>query len=181
MNDGPFECLHPLPLGRVSLRVSVVALAHPQKVGGETDRLPGIHPGGIDGPEILLTRPAGGGDLVPVADMWAEFVLIDDFAHVAEDIGCSSDRGTGPWLEAITEGIQIAVGADARKAVREPGTPEARLGLEDHKARPRTLCGEVIGRADPRDTGPDDQHVEVLGPHFRTAIFFFSINSMSIS
>src|SRR5215467_7194102 len=75
MNDGPFECLHPLPLGRVPLRVSVVALAHPEKAGGETDRFPGVDPDGIDSPEILFTRPAGGGDSMPVADMRGEFVL----------------------------------------------------------------------------------------------------------
>jgi hypothetical protein len=50
---------------------------------------------------------------VVISDVRAEMVLVDDLAHVPEDLGRRRDRRAGPRLEAIAEGIQIAVGADA--------------------------------------------------------------------
>ena len=99
---------------------------------------------------------------MPIADVRAEIVLVDDFAHVAQDLGCRRDRRAGPRLEAIAEGVEIAVGPDARIAVGEPGAAEAFLRFEDDEARPGTLLGEVIGTADPGDSRPDDHDVEVL-------------------
>lgn len=101
---------------------------------------------------------------MPIADVTAEVVLVDDLAHVAQDFGSSRDRRTGPGLEAIAEGIEIAVRADARIAVSEPGTAEAFLSFKDDKARPGALLGEVIRSTDPGDTCPNDHNVEVLGP-----------------
>src|SRR5581483_2583384 len=69
----------------------------------------------------------------------------------------------GPRLEAVAERVQIAVGADARIAVRPPRTAEAVLHVERNEALVGTLLGEVVGGPDPRDSGTDDQHVEVLG------------------
>ena len=75
-------------------------------------------------------------DLVPVADMPAEVVLVDDLAHVVQDLGCGRDRRAGPGLEAIAEGVEVAVRADARIAVRDPGAAEALLRFE----RRRSSC-----------------------------------------
>src|SRR5271170_4342971 len=90
-------------------------------------------------------------------------VFLDDLAHIREDFGRTGDRRPGPWLEAITEGVEIAVGADAGIAVGKPGAPEALLRLEDDEALPRALLGEVIGAADPGDSRPDNDDVEALG------------------
>src|SRR6202048_4719552 len=98
---------HPVPLGRVAPRVAVVTLAHPQEVRGETDRLAGIRPGGLDRPELLVTRPACRGDRVPIADVAGEIVLVDNLAHVAQDLGRSCDRGARPGLEAVAKGVKI--------------------------------------------------------------------------
>ena len=51
----------------------------------------------------------------PVADVAAEIVLVDDLAQVAEDLGGGRDRRAGPRLEAVAEGVEVAVGADAGK------------------------------------------------------------------
>src|ERR1700722_14933203 len=120
MNDLPLEAFHAVPFRRVALRVPVIALAHPEEVRGETDRVAGVRPGRLDRPKCLAGRPTRRGDLVLIADVRTEVVLVDDFTHVAEDFSRCRDRRSGPWLEAIAEGVQIAVGPNARIAVGEP-------------------------------------------------------------
>ena len=163
VNDPPFEVLHSGPFGRITLGMTVVALAHPQKIGSDPHRLAGIGPHTFEGPELVAARPAGRGDCVPIADMAVETVLGDDFAHVVEDLGSGRDRRARPRFEAITKGVEVAVGARTRVAVREPRAPEAFLRLEHDKARAGALLGEMIGTTDPGDAGPDDHDVEVLG------------------
>src|SRR5205085_3680165 len=108
-------------------------------------------------------RPACRRDLVTITDVAAEIVLVDDFAHVVEDLGSRGDWCTGPWLEAIAESIKVAIRPDAGIAVGEPGTTEAFLRLEDDKARPAALLGEVIRTTDPGDSRPNDHDIEMLG------------------
>ena len=163
VDDPAAEPVHPRPLGRVALRVPVVALAHPEEAGREAHRLAGVRPDGLDGPEALRARPARRGDLVPVADVPAEVVLLDDLAHVLEDLGGGRDRRAGPGLEAVAEGVEVAVRPDARVAVGEPGAAEAVLDLEDDEAGPGALLREVVGPTDAGDARADDQHVDVLG------------------
>src|SRR5216683_4505520 len=125
-------------------------------------RLAGVGPDGLDRPEIVAARPDRRRDLVPIADMRAEAVLVDDFAHIAEDLGSRRDRCARPRLKAIAEGVEVAVGPDARITVGEPSAAEAFLRFEDDKARPRALLGQVIRSADAGNTCPDDHDVEVL-------------------
>src|SRR5690242_4363704 len=127
----------------------IVALAHPEEICGDAHCRTGVQPYGIDGPEPVRARPACAGDPVPIADVRTEVVFSDDFAHVAQNLGCGCDRRTGPGLEAIAESIEIAVGPDARVAVGEPGAAEAFLSFQHDEARPGTLLGEVIGASDP--------------------------------
>ena len=101
-------------------------------------------------------------DPVPVADVPREIVLVDHLAHVGEDFVRGRDRRADPRLEAVAEGVEVAVGADARIAVGQPGAAEALLALEHDKARVRELLGQVIGAADAGDAGADDQDVEML-------------------
>src|SRR3954451_18846632 len=163
VDDPAAEPVHPRPLGRVALRVPVVALAHPEEAGREAHRLAGVRPDGLDRPEALRARPARREDPVPIADVRPEVVLLDDLAHVLEDLGCGRDRRTGPGLEAVAEGVEVAVRPDARVAVGEPGAAEAGLGLEDGEAGSGALPREVVGATDAGDARPDDQHVDVLG------------------
>ena len=163
MDDPALEVLHPFPFRRIALRMPVVALAHPEEVRRETDFIAGVGARGLDRPAVVLARPAGRGNPVAVANVTAEVVLCDDFAHVGEDLGCGRDRRTGPGLEAVAERIEVAVRPDAGIAVRQPGPAEAFLRFEDDEARVGALLGEVVGAADAGDSGADDQHVEMLG------------------
>ena len=98
-----------------------------------------------------------------VADSLAEAGVLDHLAHVLQDLGGGRDRRAGPGLEAVAEGVEIAVGADAGVAVRDPGAAEGVLRLEHQEARARRLRGEVPGGADAGDAGADDDDVEDLG------------------
>jgi len=91
-----------------------------------------------------------------------ESVLLDHLAHVLEDLGAGGDRRSDPGLEAIAKGVEVAVGADAWVFVGVPGAAEVRLVLQDREAEVRRLLGQVVGRADARDAGADDEDVEVL-------------------
>ena len=99
-----------------------------------------------------------------VTGVASEVVLLDHLPHVAQDLVRRGDRRAGPRLEAIAEGVQIAVGADAGIAMRPPRPAEPLLRFEHDEARSRALMRQVIGGANPGNPGPDDQHVEVLGP-----------------
>src|SRR5665213_1264727 len=167
MNDPALEVRHPVPLGRVALRVPVVSLAHPKKISGDPDRLAGVRPDGLERPQRRLARPACREDLVPIPDVRTETVLVDDLAHIVQDLGGRRDRRTGPWLEAIAKRIQVAIGSDSRIAMGQPGAPEAFLRFEHDEAHPRGLLGQVIRPADPGDASPDDDDVEVLGLQWR--------------
>lgn len=124
VDDAALEIGQARPFRRVAALVAVVALAHPEEAGGEADRLAVLGPDGVDRPEILRAGPGGGRDRMAVADMAGEVVLGDHLAHVAQDFLGGRDRRPGPGLEAIAEGVEVAVGADAGVAVRAPGAAE---------------------------------------------------------
>ena len=163
VNDRALEGLDAIPLRRIALRMTVIALAHPQEVRGHCDGLAGIGPRRGDRPQIVSAGPVRLRDLVPIADVAGEVVLIDDLAHVAQNLRGGGDRRAQPWLEPITEGMQVAVGANARVAVGDPGAAEGLLRFQDNEARAGALLRQVPGAAHPGDTGADDQDVEVFG------------------
>src|SRR5215813_3656906 len=163
MDDGALEVAHALPLRRVTFGVAVVALAHPQEIGGERERLARVRARGLDGPEVVLAGPARPVDAVVVADGAAEVVVVDDLAHVLEDLCRRGDGRARPGLEAIAERVEVTVRADPREPVRDPCAAEARLRVEHDEGGAGALLGEVIGAADARDAGADDQHIEVFG------------------
>ncbi len=150
------------PLGRVAGVVPVVALAHPEEAGGEVQLLVGVGAADGDLPPPLVGGPLGGVDAVVVADVRLEVVLVDHLAEVLQDLLGAGDGRTEPGLEAVAEGEQVAVGADARVAVRPPGAAEAVEGIQQHEAGPRPLLLQVDRAPDARDAGPHDEHVDVL-------------------
>ena len=98
-----------------------------------------------------------------IANVGGDPVLIDHLAHVLEDFFGAGDRRADPGLEAIAEGIKIAIGTDARILVRFPGAAEALLHLQDDIGFAGALFLQVIGRTDPGNPGADDQHVDMVG------------------
>jgi len=161
--DPAAESVHAGPLRRVALGVAVVALAHPEEFRREARALSRVAALGVDRPALVVARPARGKDPVAVADVAREPVLLDHLAHVLQDLLGRCDRCAGPGLEAVAEGVEVAVRADAREAVRAPGAAEVLLRLEHHERLARALPRQVVGAAHAGDPGADDQDVEVLG------------------
>jgi hypothetical protein len=94
MDDRALELVHVLPFRRKAFGVAIVALAHPEEVRGEALRFARHLVDGVDGPEIGLARPARMRDVVVVANVLAEIVLLDHFAHVGKDLFRGRDRRT---------------------------------------------------------------------------------------
>ena len=163
VDDLTSEPVHALPLGGVAGTVAVVPLAHPQEVAGEPDLLPGVGAGHVEGPAPVLGRPGGRRDRVAVADVAVDVVVVDHLTHVREDLLAGGDGRTGPGLEPVPEGVEVAVGTDTGKGVRLPGAPEVVHRLEDHVRLVGTLLLEVVGATHAGDAGTHDQDVEVLG------------------
>ena len=125
--------------------------------------LVGVDAADGDLPQPLVGGPLGGVDAVVVADVRLELVLVDHLAEVLQDLLGAGDGRAEPRLEPVAEGEEVAVGPDARVAVRPPGATEAVEGVQQHEAGPRSLLLQVDGAADPGDARPHDEHVDVLG------------------
>ena len=97
-----------------------------------------------------------------VADAAGEVVLLDHLAHVGEDLVGSGDRLAAPRLELVAEGVQVAVGTDARVRVRDPRPAETGLGVEHRERRVGQASRQVDGGADAGDARAHDQDIEVL-------------------
>ena len=162
MDDHALERVDPRPLRRVPFRLAVVALTHPEEAGAELDGLRDVGPRRLDRPAFGAAGPRRRADRVPIADMRSESVLLDDLAHVLEDLGRRRDRRAAPWLEPEPVGVEVRIGSDAGISVGMPSPPEARLGVEDDEARPWALRPQVIGGGDPGDAGADDQHIVMV-------------------
>src|SRR3546814_4106509 len=104
----------PLPFGRdVRLLVIVIALAHPQEAACEGLRRAVRSAHCLHRPAVACPRKGAAGDAVAIADVRGDAVLIYHLAHVFEDFLGRSDRRADPRLEAIAEGVKIAVGTHA--------------------------------------------------------------------
>ena len=163
VHDAAFVIREALPLRRVALRVAVIALARPKEIRSEPEPLPGVGANRIDGPEAFRARPRRRQDRVPIADVRTEIVLLDHVTHVRQDFFRGRDRRRGPRFEAIAEGMQVAVGADAGIAMGQPRPAKAVLRLQRHERRARALLRQMIRGAHARDAGADDEDIEMLG------------------
>ena len=102
-------------------------------------------------------------DLVAGADVTIDPVLARRLAQVVADQAPVGDRLVVlPRLEAVGEGVQVRVRADARVAEEIPRAGGRGAGLEDRVGLARVLLLEVAGAADARDAGADDEDVDVL-------------------
>ena len=97
-----------------------------------------------------------------VANVPAEIVFLDDFGQIGQDLWSGRDRRTRPWLEAVAKRVKIAIRADARIAVGQPGAAKAPLRFENDEARAGELRLQVVGAANSGNAGPDDKDVEML-------------------
>jgi hypothetical protein len=163
VHDRALETIEAFPPGLVGLGVVVIALAHPQEVGGEPQLLASVVPGDLDRPPAVVGRPAGRGDPVPVADVLVEAVLLDDLVEVGEDLPARRDRRPAPRLEPVAVGEQVAVRAHARVPVGPPGSAPVVLGVQDDKCPVGELVPQVVRGTDAGNPGADDEDVDMAG------------------
>ena len=163
VDDLSAERVHTRPFGRVTFRVLVIALAHPEEFGGEGEDVAGIETLGLHRPALLRGGPAGRDDPVAIADMGAEIAVLDDLVHVPENLVAAGDGRADPGFVPVAEGVEIGVRPDARIAVHVPGASERIVSLEDHELLLRKRCLQMVSRADARDASANDEHIEMLG------------------
>src|SRR3984893_19116250 len=94
--------------------------------------------------------------------MLFEPVFGDDFAHIGADLRRGRDRRSGPGLEAVAEGVKVAVGADAWIFMGPPGAAKTLLLFEPDECRAGELLGQMIGAAHAETAGADNEDVEML-------------------
>ena len=68
---------------------------------------------------------------MPVAEVLAEVVLVDDLVEIGEDLITRRDRRAAPRLEPVAVGEQVAVGPHARIPMGPPGSAAVVLGIQD--------------------------------------------------
>ena len=81
-----------------------------------------------------------------VADVLPQVVLVDHLAEVGADLLGGGDGWSGPRLEAVPEGVEVAVGAHTGVPVHEPGAAEALKALKDEEASIGLVVLQVVGR-----------------------------------
>ena len=100
------------------------------------------------------------------ANMFIDAVFVRGFDHVFANRGPVSDGLFGaPRLEAVAEGMHVAVGSNAWIAKEIPGPPERGPALEQGIGLVRAVILEVTSGADAGETGPDDDDVEMFLIH----------------
>ncbi len=167
MHDAAVEIGRAGELGRVALRVAVVAAAGEQEVAADA-RAAG-HTRGVgrvrylQRPARVGRRPVGTQHLVAEADLAVEAVLHRGVDDVAADRRAVGQRlRVRPRLEGVAQREHVGVGAHAGIAEQIPGAADRGAALQDREAAPREVVLQVHGRADAGEPGADDDRVEML-------------------
>ena len=117
----------------------------------------------VQGPARGLAAPVGTLHFVPVADVLVDAIFAGCFTQVIEDQICVGNRlGAEPRLEFVAEGIEVRVGADAGVAEQIPGPAAGLARLQNGIALTRQIALQVVGSADARQAGTDDQDIDML-------------------
>ena len=166
VDDWAGEALHALEVRRVALVVAVVAAAEEQEPARHADRFARVAPLRLDGPPRVVARPLRARDAVVEADVFVDPVHGCGLAHVAPDRRPVGDGlRIGPGSEPEAQRVHVRVRPNPRVPEQVPRPADRVPGLEDREALVGALVLQVIAGADPRQTGPDDQHVNVFERH----------------
>ena len=109
VHDPALVAVHAGPFRSVGVVMVVVALAHPQEAGREGELFASLQVVHQQLPALLRAAPAGGADLVAIADVVAQPLLLDTLGEVLEDFRGRGDGGSQPGLPTVTESVQVAV------------------------------------------------------------------------
>lgn len=153
-----FEILEAGDSGREGLVVVVVAGREDDEARAQGRAAPGVvH---LKEPGLRVAAPVRGQDLVREADALVNAEGGGGVADVGQDASAVGDGalfGPGPPGEA--EGMQVAVGADARVLEEVPGPAYGLPGLEDGVGLVRALGLDAVGGVYAGDAGADYEDV----------------------
>ena len=162
MHDASPESLLALEARRMAALIAVVAAAHQQEVAGEAGRA-AIPAPRFQRPLGVGAAPGGGLNLMLEADLLHQPIFLGGFPNVSEDGRAVGDGlRLPPGLEGITQGVHVAVGADARIAEQIPGAADALPAFQNGEGLAWAAPPQVAGRANAGQPGADDQHIEAV-------------------
>ncbi len=140
MHDLAAEAVAALEFRGEALVVAVVTAGAEEPTAAHRPPLAGVGPLGLDEPPGVVGRPGGTEHLVVEPDLVVQAVLGGRLTQVSEDRGRAGDRLVVlPWLELITEGVQVRIGADARVAEEIPRSAGRAPSLQDRVCLVRLL------------------------------------------
>ena len=84
--------------------VPIIALAHPQKIAGKTQRLAGIATLDFERPEIFLAGPGGGRHAMAKPEVLPDILFVEHFVQIFQNLAGGGDRRSGPRLPLVAEG-----------------------------------------------------------------------------
>ena len=160
MNNLALEVVGALEVGLVATLIAVIARAHVQEVARESCRCLLGADLDVDGPGARLRGPLGTGHHVFVIDALIDVVFCGGFTQILQDRGTIGDRLCfGPRLEAVAQGVHVAVGTYARITEQVPGAAKVLASFQDREASlGARLLQEVTG-ADSGDSSAHNQDV----------------------
>src|SRR6056297_1281142 len=156
------KAVHAVEVRRVTLFMTIVSLAHPQKAAGEW-RPGAVRPLHEKAPVVI--GPIRGNNPMAVANMPGQAILGQSLSEIVSNLVGRSDRRSGPWLPAEAECVKVAVRSRTGVAMRVPCPAKRAVLFEDGETAVRVVLLQVVSRVDSGDTCTDDQNVEVRFRH----------------
>ena len=135
---------------------------YPQEVGGDVEGFVGFKFENLNGPTVLQTGPCGTGDAMAIANVFVKIGFFDDLAHVLLDFGGRGDGGTHPWLKAVAECVQVAVGTNSGVPVHVPRTAEGFVVFKNDERALGALFLQVVRGSDSGNTRANNEHIKML-------------------
>ncbi len=162
VDDLAREPLAALEARRKAFVVAVVAAGGEQPSARELRALARglLH---LDRPPSLWRGPRRADHLVVQTHVLAHAVRVGRLAQIAQDVVGTRDGGLGgPRFELVAERVEVGVGADAGVAEEVPRAARRAARLQNGVGGAGPVALEVVRRAQAREAGADDEHVEVF-------------------
>ena len=141
VHDRTLEPLDAWQLGRITALVRVVPRAHEEERARDLGRVSLIGAVRSNRPKPLVGRPCCGVDVMPVADVTLDGILVGRLLQVGQDRLPTGDRLLMcPRLERVAQRVHVAVGSHPGIAEQVPRSAQPLATLEDHERPIRTLA-----------------------------------------
>jgi hypothetical protein len=167
VDDLALELIPAGELGCVAFPVAIVAGTHVQEVATNLQGLAGVSPPRADCPGGVLCRPFGPLHQVLEADVTVDSMFFCGLVNVLENVRPVGDGlGILPGLEAESQRMHIAVGADTGVLEQIPGAAHVLAPLQYHIALAGTFGLQVHAGTDAGQARTDHDNVKIFCAHW---------------